>query len=566
MTIEQVAKKKIPAALNLKVLTKDNGVTKDIIKEVLACFKSSKDQLENFAPFLKGKNIQETCSNIWHFWKKNIRYKVDEDGVQWVKTPAAFFSSGFGDCKSFSVAVACTLYCLGIKSKFRFTSYAGNKTQPTHVYVVATDEQGKEIFIDCVWTAFNAQKPFTKNWDYNNMTKIFRLSGIDEEVAYYPAKKYSIGELNIDPNDPGTTEAELSIALDLQKLELDQKANRAKHKIGSPYDNAYQVQIEGHKAALHQIGLFRSKKKRLAIAIKKNKGKKGVNKRQAKLLRKAGIAVTKVKDGLLKRIGKGITKVLKTPIRLLAKSKLPKSAPFFLYLYITDPKVIAAMPQIVRQKRDKALYYKDVMVKKLQMKESNFNKIIQNGIQSSFGQPAEQVIAKWMADAHFKIGFLSAILSEAGGMLKGLLGQMGENFANDVEQFSPAPEDWGVITADPSTAENMAAQQQQSYSSSVQPNGNGGYSYANSSYGDGDEWNETDGAPGNSEFDNSWKQLPNGQWKNTNTGEVQDTKPFNASEDLDDVEIRSQKTQAAGGSTMWLVAALGIGLLMSQKK
>ena len=469
MNLREIANREIPAALNTRVVAYQQGETRDIIKEVLACFKDSKDQVNNFAPYLRGKTDLETCRNIWNFWKGNITYRIDPDGQQWVKTPSAVWSSGFCDCKSFSVAVASTLYALGIKGKFRFASYGSNTTVPTHVYVVATPG-GKEIIIDCVWTGFNSQKPFTKNWDYN-MTVISRVSGLDTR----PAK----GVLDIDIHDHSLTEAELDLALAKQRLELEQVIARKNTGIGSTTDDAYQTEIEAHNAALSYIAGKKKKpassskpkvSKKLKKAVKKNDGK-GVSKKQAKRLAKAGITVKKRKVSLLKKVAKGFSKIISTPIRLAAKSQLPKSAPFFLYLFIDqgNAALLAKLPEAVRIKRGKAQHYKDILINKLQMKESNFNSIVRNGIMSNFGKSPEDVLAKWMADANFRVGLIDDALKLAGNGLKMLLGKLGEQLQSDVENFSPAAEDWGAAGMTQELRTAMANEVQNS-SSNNDPN------------------------------------------------------------------------------------------------
>lgn len=110
MMLTQLADKYIPVPKNKKELIKPDGVTRDIIKEVLDCYQQEKEQLQKFAPYLKGSSVLETCYNIWNFWKSNIRYQVDVENEQWVKTPAAVWASKFCDCKSFSVAVASSLH------------------------------------------------------------------------------------------------------------------------------------------------------------------------------------------------------------------------------------------------------------------------------------------------------------------------------------------------------------------------------------------------------------------------------------------------------------------------
>ena len=91
MNINAAADLYIPNWKNKTVLKypKNVGVTRDIIKEVLETYKDCQDDLKKFAPFLKGESLEDACRNIWKFWKSNIRYQVDPEGVQYIKTPAA---------------------------------------------------------------------------------------------------------------------------------------------------------------------------------------------------------------------------------------------------------------------------------------------------------------------------------------------------------------------------------------------------------------------------------------------------------------------------------------------
>jgi hypothetical protein len=453
MSIQELANKYIPPAKNTKVLKYASGETKDIIREVLATYKDSKDSLHFFAPHLKGKTVLETCSNIWNFWKNNITYRADPDGVQYAKTPATVWASKICDCKSFSIACGASLHALGIAFKFRFTSYNGNTTVPTHVYVIAL-VNGTEIILDCVWTHFNEQKAFAANWDYM-ATDIYRIEGLEMENEAV----YGIGELNIDVNDDTTTQAEMDLALSKQGLEMEQRINRRKIAgINSPTDNAYQIEIEGHNAALAYIAGKKGKAKRApkkaakaakktAKLVKKNNGK-GVNKRQAKKLQKAGVTVIKRKEGLLKRVAKGLKKVISTPARLALKTQLPKNSPFFLYLFLNplDPKLMAQLPEAVAMKRQKALKYKSLIVDKFQMKEANFNTTVRNGIMNHFGKSPEAVLAQWMTDQNFKVSGIGVLplLAAAGAGLKKLLGAAGAKMTADIEQFSPSPEDFSA--------------------------------------------------------------------------------------------------------------------------
>ena len=81
----------------------------------------------------------------------NTRYKLDKDGEQLIKSPARFLADGCGDCKSYTMFIACCLHCLGIPCIVRFVNFDGGD-QWTHVYPVAIDENGNEIIMDACET------------------------------------------------------------------------------------------------------------------------------------------------------------------------------------------------------------------------------------------------------------------------------------------------------------------------------------------------------------------------------------------------------------------------------
>ena len=88
MTIQQIADKTIPAAKGKKFFVK-RGKTEDIVAEVIAGYRDTRTQLQQFAPHLKASTLRDTLRNVWNFWKGNIRYQVDPKGEQWVREPAA---------------------------------------------------------------------------------------------------------------------------------------------------------------------------------------------------------------------------------------------------------------------------------------------------------------------------------------------------------------------------------------------------------------------------------------------------------------------------------------------
>lgn len=176
MSFKKIADATIAPALYTSSLKEAAGTTGDIMQVVLNCYQDKNNQVQNFAPYLQGKDVKETCSNLWHFVKNNVRYKIDPPGEQWVKEPARVWADKVCDCKSYSVFIASCLKHLGIKGKFRFVSFNKEDETPTHVYIVVP-YNGKELTLDCVLGKFNEQKPYKHKHDYS-MTRISQLAGI----------------------------------------------------------------------------------------------------------------------------------------------------------------------------------------------------------------------------------------------------------------------------------------------------------------------------------------------------------------------------------------------------
>lgn len=121
---------------NTEYLMYQDGDTSDIIKAILHADKKSKSFIDRKnVELLRGRNDYETCCRVWAFVRANVRYRADRPGHERVKSPGALFGSGYGDCKSFSVAVGALLRALGIPFRYRFAAYKSGDY--THVYIVA---------------------------------------------------------------------------------------------------------------------------------------------------------------------------------------------------------------------------------------------------------------------------------------------------------------------------------------------------------------------------------------------------------------------------------------------
>lgn len=158
-----------------KVLVQ-NQSTKNIIDEIIKAHYLYADDYKKIAKNFEGANDLQTGKNVFNFLKNNVRYVVDSEENQKIKSPAAIIATGACDCKCYSLFIGGILGALKIPFIYRFASYNKNKNLG-HVFVVMY-YYGKEIFIDPVIENFNNKKPYTYKVD----KMITSISGIGKKA------------------------------------------------------------------------------------------------------------------------------------------------------------------------------------------------------------------------------------------------------------------------------------------------------------------------------------------------------------------------------------------------
>lgn len=158
-----------------------NGYNSDIQKVLERNFIAARRSVEknDFYKQFKGRNLKETCENVWNYLKDNVQYLEDGPVEQKIKMPPRLLADGKGDCKSYSL-FACAVLSHYAPVAFRYTSYREDPT-PTHVYCIV---DGGKYIVDAVWHSFNEQKPYT--YKYDKRMKISTLSGIKPKVSIDP--------------------------------------------------------------------------------------------------------------------------------------------------------------------------------------------------------------------------------------------------------------------------------------------------------------------------------------------------------------------------------------------
>ena len=122
------------------------GLNSDIVECWKRCYEMFREQPRELVSDIYG-DVRERCETIYEYMVNNTYYQLDAEGEQLIKSTARLIADGCGDCKSYTMFLACCLHCMGIPCKVRFVNFDGGN-QYTHVYAVAVDEQGDEIILD----------------------------------------------------------------------------------------------------------------------------------------------------------------------------------------------------------------------------------------------------------------------------------------------------------------------------------------------------------------------------------------------------------------------------------
>ena len=166
-----------------RVLNKRQEVG-DIIQGVLRCHNQYKGEYDKIAAGFDAGRVRATAENIWNFLKKNVRYKVESEDRQMLKSPAAIMQPGTSsDCKNFALFSGGILDALKRKGKrinwcYRFASYNILSKTPQHVFVVINPGKD-EIWVDPVLNSFDNRKQYYYKIDKYPEMALISLAGVE---------------------------------------------------------------------------------------------------------------------------------------------------------------------------------------------------------------------------------------------------------------------------------------------------------------------------------------------------------------------------------------------------
>lgn len=197
---------------------KENASVRDTVQLIKETVPQTKWHTAKIAPLLKGKDLKETCNNIWHFVYQHIQYKPDKTGIEQVRSPRrTWFERVKGvDCDCYSEFISTVLCNLGIPHKLRITMYTPDRGWQ-HIYPVVPidgrlnyplEDHSQYIVIDCVKDDFDAEQPYLEYKDYNMELQF--LDGVNEDDDGTVNEGYELPELSgsIDMRDLATSDRE----------------------------------------------------------------------------------------------------------------------------------------------------------------------------------------------------------------------------------------------------------------------------------------------------------------------------------------------------------------------
>jgi hypothetical protein len=191
---------------------KKSADVEDTMKLIRKALPQTLWQTEKIAKVLKGRTLEETCSNIWHFVYQHIQYKRDEDGVEQVRSPRrAWWDRKTGvDCDCYTVFILSILRSLNIDCIARITKYPRRYPDVPrwqHVYPIVPkpghfddylDDRDYYIVVDCVKDKFDDEQPYVESKDYD--MRLDYLDGIEEEETQHEALEFAEYD-NVDLSD-----------------------------------------------------------------------------------------------------------------------------------------------------------------------------------------------------------------------------------------------------------------------------------------------------------------------------------------------------------------------------
>ncbi len=186
--------RRLPVNNRQDILVDDQELN-DIIKAIKNYHNLHKKQYDEISEEFWTGDPHTTTKNLFKFLKHYVRYHVEPEHDQTIKSPGRIIQEGYGDCKhyaSFINGVVDSLERKGypISSCYRFVSDVPGK-DVHHVFAVV-NTKGRDYWVDPVLSSFDERPNFHNIRDIHLSKGIGRLSylsGTDAEMGKLNFKK-----------------------------------------------------------------------------------------------------------------------------------------------------------------------------------------------------------------------------------------------------------------------------------------------------------------------------------------------------------------------------------------
>jgi len=145
---------KLPRFKDKTALIIDDQSSNDIVEIILEAHDVYMPDYDTIYQYFDKKNVKDTAKELYDFCKQYLRYNKESGSMQTVKSPAAILQPGTKiDCKHYASFIGGVLDAIKRNDNkkldwfYRFASYDSNPSV-SHVFIVALDDRGNEIWID----------------------------------------------------------------------------------------------------------------------------------------------------------------------------------------------------------------------------------------------------------------------------------------------------------------------------------------------------------------------------------------------------------------------------------
>ncbi|GIV32665.1 MAG: hypothetical protein KatS3mg031_0200 [Chitinophagales bacterium] len=144
----------------------------DIIRKYI---RNYAPQVRKLAQHLRHPDTAQSCFNIWHFCKENIRYAFDAPGKEQLRTPARTWNDRLSgvDCDDFTIFCACLLQQMGIPWKLKLAAFHGRPNY-SHIYLIVPTSglSGTDKIVHPVPASHHTFRSFheAEKWARQNIT------------------------------------------------------------------------------------------------------------------------------------------------------------------------------------------------------------------------------------------------------------------------------------------------------------------------------------------------------------------------------------------------------------